>query len=153
MLSRSLRATLDGAFHHRLPEVAASSRSEDGTVKLTLRLPGDGAIVETVVLPGRGRTTVCISTQVGCARACVFCASGARGLERNASASEILGQILVARSVVESYSLPTLRNVVFMGMGEPLDNLSAVRTAITTLVHPCGFASRRATSRSTVAHL
>jgi hypothetical protein len=87
---------------------------------------GDGALVETVIIPGPGRTTVCISSQVGCARACSFCETGALGLERQLDAAEIVDQIRVARALWGSKS-PPIQNVVFMGMGEPFDNLAEGR--------------------------
>jgi 23S rRNA (adenine2503-C2)-methyltransferase len=97
---------------------------------------GDGAAVETVIIPTRRRTTVCVSTQVGCARACVFCVTATMGLARNLDAAEIVGQVLLAGAEARAAALPPVRNVVLMGMGEPLDNLDAVRRAVTLLTHP-----------------
>jgi 23S rRNA (adenine2503-C2)-methyltransferase len=84
----------------------------------------DGFSVETVAIPNPSRTTLCVSSQVGCARRCGFCVTGAMGLRRSLSAAEILAQ------VPDLEGLAPLRNIVFMGMGEPLDNARAVRAAI-----------------------
>ena len=103
-------------------------RSEDGTVKLALRL-GDAA-VETVVIPGRGRGTICVSSQAGCTRRCAFCATTQLGAGRNLRGGEIVAQYLAAAAAAPECSP---RNVVFMGMGEPLDNLDAVIAAVRSL--------------------
>lgn len=101
--------------------------AEDGTVRLLLRAR-DGALLETVIIPGPARTTVCISSQVGCARACTFCETGAHGLARQLDAGEIVDQVRIALSTWGD-RLPAVSNVVFMGMGEPFDNLRAVARA------------------------
>jgi 23S rRNA (adenine2503-C2)-methyltransferase len=96
-------------------------------------------------LPGVIRVTQCISTQVGCAMGCVFCASGVAGLKRHLSAEEIVAQVLVGRSLLEGTE--QLRNVVFMGMGEPLHNYEATARAVRLLAHPdgIGMSMRRVT--------
>ena len=109
--------------------------SRDGTCKLLLSL-SQGHAIETVVIPGRGRTTVCVSTQVGCARECVFCVTASMGAVRSLSPAEIVGQVVLARREVHARDLPPLRNVVFMGMGEPLLNLPAVLAAIAVMTDP-----------------
>src|SRR5207302_8062497 len=81
------------------------------------------ATVETVRIPSRGRHTVCISSQAGCTRRCVFCATQTLGFKRHLSAEEMIFQFMVAKG----------RNVVFMGMGEPMDNLDAVLRAVEVL--------------------
>lgn len=113
-----------------LPEWRETSRatSGDGTVKLALAL--GSATVETVLIPGRGRSTVCVSSQAGCTRRCAFCATARLGLGRNLRAGEIVLQYLVASAVLPK-SPP--RNVVFMGMGEPLDNVVEVLAAVRSL--------------------
>jgi 23S rRNA (adenine2503-C2)-methyltransferase len=105
----------------------ARATSCDGTTKLALRL-GD-ASVETVLIRGRGRSTVCVSSQAGCSRRCDFCATARLGLGRNLRAGEIVLQYLLAGALVR----PAPRNVVFMGMGEPLDNLEEVLLAVRAL--------------------
>lgn len=132
----SLPASIDGvtarlwtalAAERPLPawRLAREQVSLDGTVKLALDLAG--ATVETVMIPGRERSTVCVSSQAGCSRRCVFCATARLGLHRQLTADEILLQYLVAASRSPATAPP--RNVVFMGMGEPLDNLDAVLVA------------------------
>jgi 23S rRNA (adenine2503-C2)-methyltransferase len=112
------------SFYPACGEVSRA-RSADGTIKLALGL-GD-ATVETVLIPGRGRSTVCVSSQAGCTRRCAFCATARLGTGRNLRAGEIVLQYLVAAAEQEG-SPP--RNVVFMGMGEPLDNVGEVLAAV-----------------------
>src|SRR5438128_2682038 len=121
---------------------AESVADPDGTVRFAVRFE-DGNLVETVAihqpvseLRGSARWTVCLSSQVGCARGCVFCETGRLGLVRNLTAAEIVAQYaLAARHLGEAP-----RNVVFMGMGEPLDNLEEVLRAIAVLRESSGFA-------------
>jgi 23S rRNA (adenine2503-C2)-methyltransferase len=114
------------------PEFAVRARevSPEGTVKLALDLAG--ATVETVLIPARGRSTVCVSSQAGCTRACLFCATATLGFARHLDAGEIVLQYVIARA--EAPADAPARNVVFMGMGEPMDNLDAVMTAIDRLL-------------------
>lgn len=128
-LSKSLRAELDEHFSLALPEVATEHVSTDGTIKYLFRL-GDGATIETVDIPDRGRHTFCLSSQAGCALACRFCVTGYWGAGRDLSSGEILGQILRAR---RRLAADTRINLVFMGMGEPLLNLGALRDALDIL--------------------
>ncbi len=102
--------------------------SVDGTLKLALEF-GD-ATVETVLIPARGRSTVCVSSQSGCTRRCDFCATARLGFGRNLRAGEIVAQYLAAAAATPP--CPP-RNVVFMGMGEPLDNLGEVLAAVRAL--------------------
>lgn len=142
-LSREVRARLaDRAVLPTLP-VVAETASADGTHKFLLRLP-DGEAVETVWIPEPGRTTLCVSTQVGCALACSFCRTGQGGLVRNLEAWEIVEQLLeIRRRRPEA----PVTNVVMMGMGEPLANLPAAIPAIERLVDGEGIhlAPRRVT--------
>ena len=105
--------------------------SDDGTTKYAIAFggAGDDQAVETVWIPGRARATVCVSSQVGCTRACTFCATADIGFRRNLTVDEIVLQYLVAAH--DARALP--RNVVFMGMGEPMDNLDHVLAAIDVL--------------------
>ena len=112
------------------------SQNEAGagtTTKWLITLP-DGDGVEEVLIPARGRTTVCVSSQVGCRFNCAFCASGKAGFRRNLEAGEIVGQVIVA---VRSLGA-TPSNLVFMGMGEPLDNYDAVLSAVRIINDPEG---------------
>jgi 23S rRNA (adenine2503-C2)-methyltransferase len=113
-----------------LPAIRARSASEDGTVKYALEVEG-GASIESVLIPAGGRSTVCVSSQVGCTRRCAFCATARLGFGRNLSAAEIVAQFAVARA--EAPAQAPLRNVVFMGMGEPMDNLDEVMRAVEIL--------------------
>jgi 23S rRNA (adenine2503-C2)-methyltransferase len=125
----------------RLGEVL---RAGDGTRKLAVELH-DGELVETVLIPDESKLTQCVSTQVGCAVGCAFCRSGKFGLRRNLSAAEIVGQIHLACG--ERLPGEELRNVVLMGVGEPLHNLERVLRALDLMTHPDGLAlsSRRVT--------
>ena len=124
--------------------VGVTLRSADGTRKLEIAL-GDGARVETVLIPEGPRLTQCVSTQVGCAVGCAFCRSGRAGLKRNLTAAEIVAQVHVARALYDPGE--SLRNVVFMGVGEPLHNLQGTLRALEILEHPDGLdlSSRRVT--------
>src|SRR3954471_22444574 len=114
---------------------AESVPDPDGTVRFAVRLR-DGAVIETVLIRQPSRDTVCLSSQVGCARGCVFCETGRLGLVRNLEAWEIVAQYAIAARHLGSRP----RNVVFMGMGEPLDNLEEVLRSIAVLREPAGFA-------------
>lgn len=109
------------------------SRANDGTTKLLLKL-SDGLEVETVIIPWQGkRSTLCISSQVGCRQGCTFCATGKMGKLRSLTADEILAQMFFAKKLCRLHELPTISNVVFMGMGEPSDNASNVVKAVNVL--------------------
>jgi 23S rRNA (adenine2503-C2)-methyltransferase len=135
-LPAELREALAMRFETRALEVDSVARSLDGTLKAVLRAQ-DGAVLEAVAIPEEERTTLCVSTQVGCPLACSFCATGALGLGRNLSTAEIVDQVCRMRELLGERRIT---NVVFMGMGEPLLNLAAVVEAIRTLQHPKGFA-------------
>jgi 23S rRNA (adenine2503-C2)-methyltransferase len=112
-------------------EIAERAPASDGAVRLLLRTI-DGRLVESVIIPAeagrdRARCTLCLSSQVGCARACAFCETGAHGLERQLSAAEIVDQVRLCRRLAPERPLS---NIVFMGMGEPFDNLRSVSRAI-----------------------
>ncbi len=138
VVAKALLLEAEAQFAPSLPE-AEPSPDSDGTIRYAMRL-SDGQLVESVAIPHEGRTTVCLSTQAGCARGCVFCETGRLGLSRQLSPHEITGQFArVAQDLVQrGRPLPT--NVVFMGMGEPLDNLDAVLQAAAVLSDDCGFA-------------
>ncbi|MDR1747820.1 MAG: 23S rRNA (adenine(2503)-C(2))-methyltransferase RlmN [Spirochaetaceae bacterium] len=125
--------------------VSETLRDPDGTIKLKVRLH-DGHVVETVLLvDAEGRKTACVSSQAGCPVGCAFCMTGKLGFARNLTAEEIVGQFLfleaAAAAEKSAAELPTagkLDNIVFMGMGEPLLNLEAVRRTIQVLTAPEG---------------
>jgi 23S rRNA (adenine2503-C2)-methyltransferase len=117
-----------------LPEVriVTTAVSADGTTKLLVRLGAFGdTTVETVVIPARGRSTICVSSQAGCTRSCKFCATATLGFGRNLRADEIVAQYLIARALAPAAAPAS--NVVFMGMGEPMDNLDEVLVAVEIL--------------------
>ena len=111
------------------PEVVADTASSDGlTRKFLLRLD-DAQTIETVVMGYTGRHTACVSTQAGCAMGCVFCATGQMGFVRHLRPGEIVAQVLLAQRTLRANGA-ALRNLVLMGMGEPLHNYDAVMTAL-----------------------
>ncbi len=122
-LPKDFRAALAERAMVALPELERQTPSQDGSRKLVFRLE-DGGRVSSVIMPDDGRITLCLSTQVGCGYGCAFCFTGTMGLDRNLSAAEIVGQLLVANQVLEAGERVT--HIVFMGMGEPLANYAAV---------------------------
>ena len=124
-----------------LPRIVEEHRSDDGAVKCVLAL-ADGARVEAVHMPRavrNPRVTLCISSQVGCAMGCTFCATGTMGFVRNLTAGEIVGQVhalMAAHGPRTGHDV----NLVFMGMGEPLHNLAHLARAMRVLCHPAGLA-------------
>ncbi len=145
-LSAALRSQLSALAELKLPEAVGKDQSADGTTKWLVRVAG-GQFVETVFIPEPGRGTLCISSQAGCVLDCAFCATAQQGFNRNLTAAEILGQVLLA-----SRELPegAITNVVFMGMGEPLANYRNVVPVAKLLVDDLAFAlSRRRVTIST----
>jgi 23S rRNA (adenine2503-C2)-methyltransferase len=126
-LPKSLRSELAASFRLRVTEVAKAVESKDGTEKLLVRLP-DGGEVECVLLRDGARRSICVSSQVGCAMGCVFCASGLDGVDRNLTTGEILEQMLLLQARLAPDE--RLSHIVMMGMGEPLANLERVLGAL-----------------------
>jgi 23S rRNA (adenine2503-C2)-methyltransferase len=144
-LSRKLRSRLEAEASLDLPAVIHREQSADGTRKWLIDV-GAGQAVETVFIPEPNRGTLCISSQAGCALDCAFCATGQQGFNRNLSAQEILGQVLIAASETPA----SITNVVFMGMGEPLANYDNVVRAVQLLLDDFAFGlSRRRVTIST----
>ena len=137
-LPKSFRSKLAENYFINVPEIVQTQSADDGTTKFLLKLE-DGALIEMVLMPKRkeDRFTLCVSSQVGCSRRCEFCATGKMGLKRNLSTDEIFGQVLLARQFLKD---KMLTNIVFMGMGEPLDNFDNVMRAITFLQNKEGTA-------------
>lgn len=131
----TLRAALAKSGPLRSTTVAKADLAADGTEKLLIRLHDEQA-VECVIIPDGDRTTLCVSTQVGCPVRCVFCASGMFGVRRNLSAGEIVEQVLHARSRLPGDR--RLTNLVVMGMGEPMLNLDALLPALQRIHDPDG---------------
>jgi len=141
-LPQALRDYLDNHVRKLDTQIIANQHAEDGTRKLLLRMP-DGKEVESVLIPAKGRLTQCVSTQVGCAIGCKFCLTATAGLTRNLSTAEIMSQVFTARHIMGE----PVRNIVLMGMGEPLHNYDAVADFVRMLSDPQGmaFSPRRVT--------
>lgn len=125
-----------------LPEVVTLQKSEDNTQKLLIRMD-DNKDVESVLIPGAGRLTQCISSQVGCAIGCEFCLTATAGLTRNLTTAEMITEVMVAHRTLGQYP----RNIVLMGMGEPLHNYAHVAKLVRILTDEQGmaFSPRRVT--------
>jgi 23S rRNA (adenine2503-C2)-methyltransferase len=149
-LSLSLRGRLMESAQFHLPSVMECRRAADGVVKWQLAA-GHGQAIETVFIPEASRGTLCVSSQVGCAMNCSFCATGHQGFNRNLDAAEIVGQVLLAsRELAKEGREQTVTNVVFMGMGEPLANMRPLVEAVDVLTDDLGFGlSRRRVTVST----
>ena len=132
------REALASAFILEDPIAQTVSRSSDGTVKHLWKL-SDGELVESVLIPGSGRLTLCISSQAGCAMGCTFCGTGWAGFRRNLTAGEIVSQYRASLRWTRDNGYGRISNVVYMGMGEPLANYNAVTQAIRILNAPWGF--------------
>ncbi|NIM28262.1 MAG: 23S rRNA (adenine(2503)-C(2))-methyltransferase RlmN [Gammaproteobacteria bacterium] len=147
-LSKDLRARLEAEASVTPPEIVAVHESVDGTIKWLVRVAPDNC-VEMVFIPDTPRGTLCISSQVGCALNCTFCATARQGFNRNLGSAEIIGQLWLARSMLESSSerSRTITNIVLMGMGEPLLNFDNVVEALELMLddNAHGFARRRVT--------
>jgi len=116
------------------PGTITKTISEGNLTKFITRLP-DGFEIESVVIPMARYNTLCVSSQVGCRMGCSFCETGKMGLKRNLTVEEITGQVYNARHTLKK----EIKNIVFMGMGEPLDNFDAVIQAIQVINEPKGF--------------
>ena len=146
-LSKSLRTSLAQQAVFKLPEIINDQISDDGTRKWLLRLE-DGNSIETVFIPESGRGTLCVSSQVGCALNCSFCATARQGFNRNLTAAEIIGQLRLANQLLlSSDNERPVTNVVMMGMGEPLLNYKNVIQAMTLMQEDFayGLSKRRVT--------
>ena len=131
------------------PRLVSEKISQDGTIKCLFDVGGHN-LIETVYIPEKARGTLCVSSQVGCALACAFCATGKHGFNRNLSSSEIIGQVWqVTRCLNEKQDgkFNHISNVVFMGMGEPLANVEHLLVSLNVLLddHAYGLSRRRVT--------
>eukprot|EP00168_Porphyra_purpurea_P003082 TRINITY_DN136_c0_g1_i1.p1 TRINITY_DN136_c0_g1~~TRINITY_DN136_c0_g1_i1.p1 ORF type:complete len:427 (+),score=161.56 TRINITY_DN136_c0_g1_i1:68-1348(+) len=140
-LSKGFRAALAEAAVVDALAIHGVHQAADGTRKITFRLPGDApgasaGIIESVLIPAPGRTTLCVSSQLGCALNCQFCLTAKMGLRRHLTVGEIVDQVVQTRRHFEGETY--ISNVVFMGMGEPLHNIHAVLPAVDTLLHGDG---------------
>ena len=146
-LSKAAREKLTERYTIGTAPPKAESRSADGTIKYLFR-GAPGRDVEAVYIPDRDRATLCVSSQAGCKMNCSFCMTGRQGFHGNLTTAQIINQVL---AIPDSESLT---NIVFMGMGEPMDNLEAVLGAIEILTEPWGLAwSPRRITVSTIGRL
>jgi 23S rRNA (adenine2503-C2)-methyltransferase len=143
-LSQKFRSQMEELVVIAEPSLARIQASTDGTKKALFRL-ADGLFIESVLIPGRNHWTACLSTQAGCAMGCLFCLTGRRGLTRNLLPSEITGQITILRR--QTPEGPEIKNIVLMGMGEPLANYDHTVKAIRILTsdYGLGFSNRKIT--------
>ena len=148
-LSKHLREKLENHCVIRAPEVIYEKTSQDGTRKWVISV-GDKDLIEMVLIPEKNRATLCVSSQVGCAVDCSFCATGKQGFSRNLDLDEIIGQVWVAAN---SFGVPRtpdsrpITNVVMMGMGEPLLNFGPVVDAMNLMMddNAYGLSKRKVT--------
>src|SRR5690606_27313340 len=147
-LGKALRAKLHGQAEVRVPQVQFDKPSADGTHKWLLGMDGNNAI-EAVYIPDKGRGTLCVSSQVGCALNCTFCSTATQGFNRNLSTAEIIGQVWAAARHLGNvpHQQRRLTNVVMMGMGEPLANFDNVVRAMSIMRDDLGYglANKRVT--------
>lgn len=142
-LPQTIRSELLEEFQWGLPEIRSSIASLDDSQKFLLKT-FDGLVYEMVLMFYENRTTLCMSSQVGCKMGCSFCQTGKVGFKRNLSTDEMLAQVLLANQFAEKNQKEPLSNVVFMGMGEPLDNYEAVVATCRILVDPKGLSLSKA---------
>ncbi|PID40232.1 MAG: 23S rRNA (adenine(2503)-C(2))-methyltransferase RlmN [Proteobacteria bacterium] len=133
-LGKTLREQLDASFINPRLSVEQEAVSQDGSRKLLFRLH-DGRHVETVLIPEKGHYTLCVSSQVGCRQGCRFCMTAKGGWVRDLSAGEIISQVRDAQKMVSDAGDMPLTNVVFMGMGEPLDNYDRLVRALAVITN------------------
>ena len=136
-LSKDFREFLNNHFILQTATLTHKQESSDGTTKLGFTLP-DGNLIETVLIPSKDKSTVCVSSQVGCKLKCSFCATGGLGFTRNLLPEEIFDQVVAVKRLGEERGLP-LSNIVLMGMGEPLDNTDEVLRALEIITAEWGF--------------
>jgi 23S rRNA (adenine2503-C2)-methyltransferase len=147
-LSRAQRDRLKAMAVLSLPEVVERHESRDGTIKWAMRV-SNGNCVETVLIPERGRNTLCVSSQVGCMLDCSFCSTGKQGFNGNLSAADIIGQLWLANRELAARG-QAVTNVVLMGMGEPLLNFDNVLIATNLMMEDLAFGlSKRRVTVST----
>ncbi len=135
-LSKDLRSELKKLIVFNLPPVLKHLISVDGTQKFLFDV-GDGNSIEAVVIPSDDRLTLCVSSEIGCNMACKFCFTGKQKLKRRLSTEEIVGQFMIVQDSLKKTN-QKLSNIVFMGMGEPLDNCDAVFGSIEVIHSPWG---------------
>jgi 23S rRNA (adenine2503-C2)-methyltransferase len=146
-LPKNVRVTLKRLLDFGLPETKESRLSADGSIKFAFHT-SEGHLIESVFMPEKGKATLCLSSQVGCKMSCAFCVTGRIGFIRDLTVAEIVGQVMAMKPHMGN---SRLSNIVFMGMGEPLDNVDNLLKAIEILEEPSGLdVSRRRLTISTV---
>lgn len=145
-INKKDRALLAETWSIQRPNISTAHCAKDGTQKWILRFQ-DGHEIETVHIPEADRGTLCVSSQIGCTLTCSFCHTGTQTLVRNLTASEIIGQYMIARDIFNEWGVIDdkrhISNMVFMGMGEPLYNYENVSAAIQCIMDPHGLALSR----------
>lgn len=151
-INKKLREKLERTAEIVAPEISEKQVSTDGTIKYSLTLEG-GQEVETVWIPENDRATLCVSSQVGCALECTFCATAQQGFNRNLSMAEIIGQVWRVANDIGATRIAGKRpitNIVMMGMGEPLLNMKNLIPALDTMLNDLGYGlSKRRVTVST----
>ncbi len=145
-IPKGLRNIFSEMFHVKPLETQETLVSKDGSIKFGF-LGEDGSLIESVLIPEKARNTLCISSQIGCRMGCAFCVTGKIGFKRNLKVSEIIGQLMGAKGYLGDRRIT---NIVFMGMGEPVDNLDNLVHALEILKDPMGlvFSRRKITVSS-----
>lgn len=145
-ISKGLRVLFKDMFYTGFLETKEVLMSKDRSVKFGFA-GEDGHTIESVLIPEKERITLCVSSQIGCRMGCKFCVTGKIGFIRNLSVSEIVGQIMAAKKYLDDKKIS---NIVFMGMGEPLDNLENLLRVLDIIKEPAGldFSHRRITVSS-----
>lgn len=131
-IPKGLRTIFSQMFSLESLPVMETLPSRDGSIKFVLSTE-DGETIESILMPEKKRTTLCVSTQIGCRMGCKFCVTGKMGFRRNLTASEIVGQMITVREYLRVSGKDPVTNIVLMGMGEPMDNVDNVMTALDIL--------------------
>jgi 23S rRNA (adenine2503-C2)-methyltransferase len=139
-VAKKIKQHASEQWSFQLPKIIRQQLSSDGTVKFLFEMQ-DLKSVEAVVIPAKDRLTLCLSTQVGCAIGCTFCNTATQGFERNLTAAEMVGQLLTINRWLGQQRPDSMQvsNIVYMGQGEPLQNLPQVKIATTIFMEPLGF--------------
>lgn len=132
-IPKDFRSKISINFKFALPIIKKKLVANDGSVKFLLALE-DGGFIESVIIAGKGKNTLCVSSQLGCRFSCLFCATASLGFVRNLDLGEIIGQVYLGQKFLEDRG-DKLSNLVFMGMGEPLDNVTNLIDAVKILQH------------------
>jgi 23S rRNA (adenine2503-C2)-methyltransferase len=148
-IPKGLRKIFQNMFSTELLEIKEVLLSSDGSRKFAFAV-SDAHIIESILMPEKERNTLCISSQIGCRMGCKFCVTGKIGFKRNLTAAEIVGQVVTVKEYLRKNNEGRITNIVFMGMGEPMDNLDNVLMALTILKESIGldFSYRRITISS-----